>query len=136
MDAEDGSELAAGRNAVARAKIAGVYQRTQLVAQLDIERNMTFGLEMYRQHCLSQKANCSRYWAGARANLSFRVFLSESGARSLRGAMRLIFLRLRIGGGNGHGVGFRVFGLLPYPERQSTEPREIGVVALVDRGQR
>src|SRR6266851_9300174 len=71
MDAEDGSELAAGRNAVARAKIAGVYQRTELVAQLDIERNVTFGLEMYGQHCLSQKANCSRYWTGARANLSF-----------------------------------------------------------------
>src|SRR6266849_1584585 len=74
MDAEDGSELAAGRNAVARAKIAGVYQRTELVAQLDIERNVTFGLEMYGQHCLSQKANCSRYWTGARANLSCRVF--------------------------------------------------------------
>src|SRR6267154_1190890 len=74
MHAEDGSELAAGRNAVARAKIASVYQRTKLVTQLDIERNVTFGLEMYGQHCLSQKANCSRYWTGARANLSCRVF--------------------------------------------------------------
>src|SRR6266853_57554 len=74
MDAEDGSELAAGRNAVARAKIASVYQRAELVAQLDIERNVTFGLEMYGQHCLSQKANCSRNWTGARANLSCPVF--------------------------------------------------------------
>jgi len=38
MDAKDGSELAAGRNAVAWAKIASVYQRSELVAQLDIER--------------------------------------------------------------------------------------------------
>src|ERR1700719_2732297 len=73
MDTEDGSELAAGRNAVARAKIASVYQRAELIAQLDIERNVTFGLEMYRQHCLSQKANCSRYWTGARAILSFAI---------------------------------------------------------------
>src|SRR6267154_3413031 len=135
MDAQDGSELAAGRNAVARAKIASVDQRAQLVAQLDIERNVTFGLEMYGQHCLSQKVNCSRYWTGARANLSSRIFLAESGARACA-TRRLIFLRIRIGGGNGHGVGFGVFGLLPCPKWQGAELREIALVALIDCGQR
>src|SRR5712672_608569 len=135
MDTEDGSEFAAGRNAVARAEIASVYQRAKLVAQLDIERNVTFGLEMYGQHCLSQKANCSRYWTGARANLSCRVFWRNL-AQGSRAAMLLIFVRIRIQGGNRHGVGFGVFGLLPRPEWQGAELREIALVALVDCGQR
>src|SRR6266446_10985833 len=102
MDAEDGREFATGGNAVARTQIASVDQCAKLIAQLDIKRNVTFGLEMYGQHCLSQKANCSRYWTGARANLSSRIFLAESGARACA-TRRLIFLRIRIGGGNGHG---------------------------------
>src|SRR6266404_3719945 len=90
---------------------------------------------MYGQHCLSQGANCSRYWTGARANLSFMNF-QRDGAKS-HAKMRSIFrLRIGIGCGNGHGVGFGVFGLLPCPEGEGAQLCEIGLITLEGRGQR
>jgi len=53
MNAESESEFAAGGDAVTGTQIAGVDQGTELVAELDIERNVTFGLKVYWQHCLS-----------------------------------------------------------------------------------
>jgi ABC-type sulfate/molybdate transport systems ATPase subunit len=46
-------EFAAGRNAVARAKVTGVNQGAKLIAELNVERNVAFGLKVYWQHCLS-----------------------------------------------------------------------------------
>src|SRR5256885_11274836 len=74
MDAKNRGELAAGGNAITRTKVAGVNERAKLITQLDIEGNMTFGLEMYGQHCLSQRANDTMYWTDARANLSFHFW--------------------------------------------------------------
>src|SRR5882762_1477517 len=48
VDAELYSEFAARRNAVSGAQIACVYQGPKLVAQLDVERNVAFGLQVYR----------------------------------------------------------------------------------------
>jgi len=53
MDAESESEFAASGDAVTGTKIAGVDEGTELIAELDIERNVTFGLKVYWQHCLS-----------------------------------------------------------------------------------
>jgi hypothetical protein len=53
MHAEHGGEFAAGRNAVSRAQIAGMDERAQLVAKLDIQRYVALRLEMKWQHCLS-----------------------------------------------------------------------------------
>src|SRR6267154_1379296 len=38
----------------ASSRLAGVYQGAKLVAQLDVERNVAFGLQMHRNHWLSQ----------------------------------------------------------------------------------
>jgi hypothetical protein len=53
MDAEQLREFAAGGNAVAGAKITGVNKGPKLVAKLDVQGNMAFGLKVYWQHCLS-----------------------------------------------------------------------------------
>src|ERR1700676_4310241 len=45
-------------------------KRAQLVAKLDVQRDVTLRLEMKWQHCLSPRANSTRYWTAARANLS------------------------------------------------------------------
>ena len=70
MNAEHGRELTAGRNAVARAQISGVDEGPQLIAKLDVQRNVALRLEMEWKHCLSPSANSTRYWPDARANLS------------------------------------------------------------------
>ena len=44
VDAQVGSEFAAGRDAVAGAQFPAMDQRAQLIAQLNIERDMTFSL--------------------------------------------------------------------------------------------
>ena len=46
MDAEGESEFAAGGDAVTRTQIARVDQRADLVAKLDIEGNVAFGLKV------------------------------------------------------------------------------------------
>ena len=53
MHAEHGGEFAAGGDAVAVTQIAGMDEGAELVAQLDVERNVAFGLEMEWQHCLA-----------------------------------------------------------------------------------
>src|SRR5580700_8409426 len=45
-------------------------KRAQLVAKLDVQRDVALRLEMKWQHCLLPGANFTRYWTGARANLS------------------------------------------------------------------
>jgi hypothetical protein len=55
MDAESESEFAAGGDAITGTQIASVDQGTELVAELNVERNMTFGLKVYWQHCLSPR---------------------------------------------------------------------------------
>jgi hypothetical protein len=42
-----------------------------LIAKLDVEWNVTLGLKMQWQHCLSPWDYFSRNWTEARANLSF-----------------------------------------------------------------
>jgi len=71
VNAEHGREFTAGGNAVALAQIARVHEGAQLVAKLDVKRNVTLWLEMKWKHCLSPSANSTRYWPVARANLSF-----------------------------------------------------------------
>jgi hypothetical protein len=71
MNAEHGGEFAARWNAVAWAQVTRVHQGAQLVAKLNVERDVTLWLELKWQHCLSPSANFSRYWPVARANLSF-----------------------------------------------------------------
>jgi hypothetical protein len=46
MDAKRESEFAAGRDAVTGTKIAGVDQGTKLVAKLDVEWDVAFGLKV------------------------------------------------------------------------------------------
>ena len=46
VNTEHCREFAASGNAVAGPQIAGVHKRAQLIAKLDIERNVTLGLEM------------------------------------------------------------------------------------------
>jgi hypothetical protein len=46
-------------------------ERAELVAKLDVQRDVAFGLEMYRKHCLSPAANSTANWTDTRANLSF-----------------------------------------------------------------
>jgi len=53
MNTESESEFAAGGDAVTGTKIASVDEGAELVAELDIERNVAFGLKVYWQHCLS-----------------------------------------------------------------------------------
>jgi hypothetical protein len=74
VNSQHGGELAASGNAVAGAQIARMNKGAQLVAKLDVERNVALWLEMKWKHCLSPSANSTRDWTGARANLSFRVF--------------------------------------------------------------
>src|SRR3981189_3710482 len=54
MDAELHREFAARWKAVSEAQFACVYQGAKLVAQLDVERNVAFGLQVYRNHWPSQ----------------------------------------------------------------------------------
>ena len=70
VNAEHGGKLTASRNAVAGTQIACVHEGAQLIAKLDVQRNVTLRLEMKWQHCLSPSANSTRYWTAARANLS------------------------------------------------------------------
>src|SRR5260370_1245500 len=70
VNAEHGCELAASRNAVAGPQIARVHKRAQLVAKLDVQRNVALWLEMEWKHCLSPSANSTRYLPVARANFS------------------------------------------------------------------
>ena len=56
MNAEYNGKFAAGGNAVAGTKITGMNQCAKLIAQLNVKRNVTLGLEMYWQHCLSPKS--------------------------------------------------------------------------------
>jgi len=76
VHAEHSRKLAAGRNAVTGAQIARMNKGPQLIAKLDVQRNVTLWLEMEWQHCLSPSANSTRYWPGARANLSFSTRLA------------------------------------------------------------
>src|SRR4029077_19523629 len=80
VDAEHGRKLTAGGNAVALTQIAGVHESAQLVAKLDVQRDVALWLEMKWKHCLSPSANSTRYWPAARANLSFR---NLAGCRAL-----------------------------------------------------
>jgi hypothetical protein len=54
MDAQLRGELAAGGNAFAMAQIPAVNQGANLVAQLDVERNVALGLQMQWNHWLIQ----------------------------------------------------------------------------------
>src|SRR5260370_34270534 len=80
VDAELYSEFPARRNAVSGAQIACVYQGPKLVAQLDVERNVAFGLQVYRNHWLSQPDQYNPVlWQGKR-----QIFFSEGEAANTR----------------------------------------------------
>ncbi len=70
VNAEHGRKFTAGRNAVAGAQIARVNEGAQLIAKLDVQRNVTLWLEMKWKHCLSPSANSTRYWPAHRHNPS------------------------------------------------------------------
>src|SRR6202158_1128677 len=70
VNSEHRRELTARPNAVAGAQIARMHEGAQLIAKLDVQRNVTLWLEMEWKHCLSPSANSTRYWPDARANLS------------------------------------------------------------------
>jgi hypothetical protein len=53
VNAQHGSELAAGGDAVTGTQITGVYESAKLVAKLDVQGNVTFWLEVHWEHCLS-----------------------------------------------------------------------------------
>ena len=53
MNTEHLREFAAGGNAVAGAKVTGMNEGAKLIAELNVERNVAFGLKVYWQHCLS-----------------------------------------------------------------------------------
>jgi hypothetical protein len=53
VDAEHGGELAAGGDAVAWAQITSMDQGAKLIAELNVQRDVGFWLEMDREHCLS-----------------------------------------------------------------------------------
>ena len=46
MNAQHCGEFAAGGNAVAGAKVTGVDEGTELVAKLDVQRDVAFGLKV------------------------------------------------------------------------------------------
>src|SRR5215469_12209931 len=73
VHAQHGREFPACRNAVARTQITGMHQGAQLVAELNIERDVALRLEMKWQHCLSPSVNFSKNWPATRANLSFDI---------------------------------------------------------------
>jgi ABC-type sulfate/molybdate transport systems ATPase subunit len=50
VHAELHSKFTARRNAVSGAQIPGVYQGAKLVAQLNVERDVAFGLQVHRKH--------------------------------------------------------------------------------------
>ena len=87
MNAEHGREFTAGRNAIARAQISGVDEGPQLIAKLDVQRNVALRLEMEWKHCLSPSANSTRYWPDARANLSSPCDPSGACVRSMAGLL-------------------------------------------------
>ena len=72
MDAQHLRQFAAGGNAVARAKVTGMNEGAKLIAKLNVEGNVAFGLKVYWQHCLSPRRYFSRNWTSGRANLSLR----------------------------------------------------------------
>src|SRR5258706_1691706 len=72
MDAELHSEFAARRKAVSEAQFACVYQGAKLVAQLDVEWNVAFGLQVYRNHWLSQPDQYSPVLCQVKSQFVFR----------------------------------------------------------------
>src|SRR6267143_4520426 len=72
MDAELHSEFAARRKAVSKAQFACVYQGAKLVAQLDVERNVAFGLQMYRNHWHSQPVQYNPVLCQVKSQFVFR----------------------------------------------------------------
>jgi ABC-type sulfate/molybdate transport systems ATPase subunit len=53
MNTEHLRKFAAGGNAVAGAKVTSVNQGAKLIAELNVQGNVAFGLKVYWQHCLS-----------------------------------------------------------------------------------
>src|SRR6266571_4777224 len=81
MNAQHGRQLAARRDAVAGTQITGMHERAQLIAKLDVQRNVTLRLEMKWQHCLSPSAKSTRDWTASRANLSSAKLVRVSPGR-------------------------------------------------------
>src|ERR1700716_384163 len=72
MDAELHSEFAARRKGGSGAQFACVYQGAKLIAQLDVERNVAFGLQMHRNHWLSQPDQYSPVLCQVKSQFVFR----------------------------------------------------------------
>src|SRR5882762_2126139 len=72
VDAELHSELAARRNAVPGTQIACVYQGAKLVAQLNVERNVAFGLQMHWNHWHSQPDQYNLIFCHVKSQFVFR----------------------------------------------------------------
>src|SRR5207253_10951357 len=86
MHAKLRGQLAAGGNAIARPQVAGMNQRTQLVAELDIEGNVALGLQLNRQHWLFPSSQSTLPFAGVKSQF---VFSWNSAARRLAQAKPL-----------------------------------------------
>src|SRR5260370_38089280 len=71
VNTEHGGGLAASRNAVAGAQIARVHEGAQLVAKLDVQRNVALWLEMEWKHCLSPSAQFYQILAWCKSQFVF-----------------------------------------------------------------
>jgi hypothetical protein len=70
-----GREFAAGGDALTRAQIAGMNHGANLVAQLDIERNVALGLEMQGNHWLFQSGQSTVSSLVVKSQIVFWSFL-------------------------------------------------------------
>jgi hypothetical protein len=76
VNAQLRGEFAACGNAFSRTQIASVNQGADLIAQLDVERDVAFGLEMERNHWLVQSGQSIISFSGVKSQFVFCVFSS------------------------------------------------------------
>src|ERR1700693_3971819 len=76
VNAQLRGEFAACGGAFSRAQIASVNQRADLIAQLDVERDVAFGLEMQRNHWLIQSGQSIISFSGVKSQFVFCIFSS------------------------------------------------------------
>jgi len=75
VNAQLRGEFAACGNAFSGAQIASVNQGADLIAQLDVERDVAFGLEMERNHWLFQSDQSIVSFSGVKSQFVFCIFL-------------------------------------------------------------
>ena len=89
VNAQLSGEFAAGGNALAGAQISAMNQGANLVAQLDVERNVTLGLQMQWNHWLIQSGQSIVSFSGVKSQF---VFSFVGRASACLGLSRDIFV--------------------------------------------